>query len=505
MINKQFYDAFAFKPVLTEKYFEGEALEIGFEPQLVMGDIVVEDSYRVTHFQNTPKLYGNKPILTPEYPWESRYISVDAIIYDDDEKIYKAWYEGRILQDRSNPDNDWEKNLPIGNAPGVICYAESKDLFNWTKPMFNYCKIGTLETSNIVFTGGETGLEGARVFQNPSKYYTEYKYLMIYLELSGPRVAGSPDGRKWEDIPGINPILPCTYDTYYHVIYNKEKEKFLLYIRPSIFAKDERIKAEPVCINLNYRRRITVSESSDLVHWSTPRIVQHSRETDKYEHCDNENTFIVGSHVLARMDKFRVRVLDDAIHQRHFPYWTFGPDPYHMSFLDEDEQIPDYVGREGEEDPRSKIIGYPLYVDGKTLFTFTRESEKVNEKGRHLGETWFLAFDENQFVARTADEYGGWLLTREFYFRGSKLEINCDIPEGGYIEAEILYSRGGACRAGQQIEGYRIPDGSKITESGIHQLVTWNGVSDMSRFKDQKIYIRFHIVNAKLYGFKVLE
>ena len=102
-----------------------------------------------------------------------------------------------------------------------------------------------------------------------------------------------------------------------------------------------------------------------------------------------------------------------------------------------------------------------------------------------------------------SDEYGGWLLTREFYLRGSEIEINCEINDGGSITAEILFGAGGIVRGGQFVSGYRLENSDAVTESGLHCKLSWNGSTDLSSFKDKAVYIRFHIVNAKLYSIKV--
>ncbi len=500
--NNDFMKSFAFAPVLTECYYEGEPLEIGNDAQLLMGDVLVEDVYRITHEQQSPRLLDSDPILTFDEPWEEKAGGLEGIIYDEDEGLFKTWYRVRkLVGDPSLPE--WEKNLEAGNVPCALCYAESKDMLHWTKPTFTHCPIGEFKESNICFHGeSDCGAHTGRVFRNVDRADKENKYLCVYMDgATSLRIASSPDGRVWRDIPGINPIFPVPYDTYVHVIYNKAKGKYLLYMRPSVFAKHESRPAEPVCINLNYRRRITVSESADLIHWSTPRIVQHASEIADMDQCDNQNTFVVGSHVIARMGRFKVRVYDDAINQKHKPWWTIGPDPYHMSFLDGDEQIPNCVDENGEAtDAMAFVSGYPIYADDKVFFVSRGRRSKDGKGKRGVG---LMYFRENGYVARVADEYGGWLLTREFFFRGNELEINCEVNEGGSITAEILFGDGGRIRGGGNYRGFTVEDCEPVTEESVHRVLTWNGSSDLTEFRDKPVYIRFHITNAKLYSFRV--
>ena len=54
----------------------------------------------------------------------------------------------------------------------------------------------------------------------------------------------------------------------------------------------------------------------------------------------------------------------------------------------------------------------------------------------------------------------------------------------------------------RKIEGLTFDDSDPIFESGLDQVVTWNGDSDLSRLAGQAIKIRFYIKNAKLYSFQ---
>ncbi len=46
-VNHGFFTTFSPRPILTQKYYEGEPLEIGNEAQILIGDTLVEDVYRI--------------------------------------------------------------------------------------------------------------------------------------------------------------------------------------------------------------------------------------------------------------------------------------------------------------------------------------------------------------------------------------------------------------------------------------------------------------------------
>jgi beta-1,2-mannobiose phosphorylase / 1,2-beta-oligomannan phosphorylase len=59
---------------------------------------------------------SDKPVLSPEAPWEKVAVMCPHVIWDDQEKLFKMWYSA---------GGQWE--------PDAIGYATSKDGLNWEK------------------------------------------------------------------------------------------------------------------------------------------------------------------------------------------------------------------------------------------------------------------------------------------------------------------------------------------------------------------------------------
>ncbi len=59
---------------------------------------------------------SERPVLSPDLPWEKVAVMVPHVIWDDNEQIYKMWYSGG---DQYEPD--------------AIGYATSRDGYAWTK------------------------------------------------------------------------------------------------------------------------------------------------------------------------------------------------------------------------------------------------------------------------------------------------------------------------------------------------------------------------------------
>ena len=51
-------------------------------------------------------------------------------------------------------------------------------------------------------------------------------------------------------------------------------------------------------------------------------------------------------------------------------------------------------------------------------------------------------------------------------------------------------------------EGFTFEDADTLTTTGINQVVTWNGKSDVSALEGKNVRLKIRFKNAKLYGFQ---
>ena len=95
-------------------------LKLGSQKQLFLDDWLIEETSRISRFMYRPEKFAENPIIEADRPWEkglqSGYftgvqIFGQAVIYDEEEKIFKTWYLPRSLEDGEQP---W-------------CYAVSSD------------------------------------------------------------------------------------------------------------------------------------------------------------------------------------------------------------------------------------------------------------------------------------------------------------------------------------------------------------------------------------------
>lgn len=101
-----------------------EEIDITIGRQLFVDDFLIEKTDLTPEYHKAKKFEGN-PVLYPETEWEKGDLPVacpksGGVWYDEEDKIYKMWYEA-----------GWLRNM---------CYAESKDGINWERPKLDLDK-----------------------------------------------------------------------------------------------------------------------------------------------------------------------------------------------------------------------------------------------------------------------------------------------------------------------------------------------------------------------------
>jgi len=139
-----------------------DVIDISVGRQLFVDDFLIEETDLKPEYHKAKKFEGN-PILYPEKPWEIDKSPVacpksGGVWYDEEEKIFKMWYEA-----------GWLRNM---------CYATSKDGINWERPDLGLEK----GTNKILLYDG----------YEPMKYYDDITYLRpdsstVFIDYDAPK------------------------------------------------------------------------------------------------------------------------------------------------------------------------------------------------------------------------------------------------------------------------------------------------------------------------------
>lgn len=126
-----------------------EIIDVSVGRQLFVDDFLIFETNLEFEYHKAKKYEGN-PVLFPEKSWETENLPVacpksGGVWYDEDEKIFKMWYEG-----------SWCNNM---------CYATSEDGIHWDKD-----DLGIVDGTNIILPYKHSENEDILPFANDISY-----------------------------------------------------------------------------------------------------------------------------------------------------------------------------------------------------------------------------------------------------------------------------------------------------------------------------------------------
>ena len=186
------------------------------------------------------------PLLKAEKPWEDFCIGYTQVIRMPDAR-WHMWYAAYDHRYRNDAD-------------GVLCYAQSDDGINWTKPELGVTTYDGSTRNNIVLADG---VHGACVFLDPAADASE-RFKIVFVRLTNKRwpVFGgvSADGIHWKLLN--KPLLDRNSDTQQTCF--RDGERYRLYVR--MWSKGD----------FHGERVVGYSESKTFGSFTDPvRILQH--------------------------------------------------------------------------------------------------------------------------------------------------------------------------------------------------------------------------------------
>lgn len=501
-----------------EDYFAGQPLRIGNAVQFLFDDYVVEDKFGLKRIIGPVEKYPDNPlIISNDKPWELSSTfwggaHLTKIIYDPKEKLYKGWY----LTYRKEP------GIETGHNYSTL-YVESKDGLTWEKPELDLFLINGQKTNIILHKEKGTALLQEVILDTVAEDQSRRYVGLAKMIPPGEDIRCivrmfSPDGKRWT--LATNPILfRGASDSEYPLVQDDKRDRWLIFRRPPTLALANN-KEDGFYVDRNNKRRISVTTSKNFEEWTYPRSIAVLDEVDdsKLTQVGN-NMDIDGFQVIKYKDIFLgfLSLMDNLVisvpRHNHLMWSRDGLDwerlPERPLFIKN--------GERGEWDAGS-IGNISLIPDGERIRIYysgvnTQQGfyGLAGEKNMPRFSGTGLAFiGQDRFIGLQAGPEGGFLLTRQFILEGNRIEINCrshikNTPRliGSLIKAELLQSPVEQLPA-EAYPGFSIKDCDPIiAKDECHQVITWNGKSDLAKLHGKPVYIRFYIRNTCLYTFQV--
>jgi hypothetical protein len=500
-------------------------IDIGSTKQLFLDDYLIESMSNLRQVLNPAIKVDNNPIITGERPWEGNHTRPLRVIYEEDEGLFKMWYASRTIKidPDMTPGGQTGIQLLGEDDEPVTCLATSEDGIHWERPDLGLVEFQGSKHNNILPPDVMVPQFKDPVEKDPAKLY---KNLDWTKDTKAPMKASlhySPDGFDWTPYSG-NPVMDTTpvigrWGPTQIMGWDPIRETYAAFVECSHHMRAPFGK-----------RIIGRAESPDMISWTEAETILVPDELD-YPDTEFYKLLVLpyeGIYV-GLLWIFRTTNLT------HHPEVIVSRDGFHFERNFREPFI--YRGGRRIDFDSGSVYLDNVVVQGDQVFFYyigsnSRSAEQMRDVGDRAGESVGLAVSrldgfvsvdggngwvphdatDAELKASTGREYlsdiskgpesFGQLVTRSFSFSGSQLHLNstrAPIAAGpgiGEIRVELLTFNH------HKIEGFTFDDADPILESGLDQVASWNGSSDVSRLAGQPVKVRFYVKNAKLYSFQ---
>ena len=446
--------------------------------QLFLDNFIIESMFgEIYRTVKQPLKDERNPILRPEYPWEGRIVVPSTVIFDDEEEIFKMWYQTvRPVPEKYRGESFW-------GVCGSICYATSEDGVEWEKPFLNIVEFEGSKRNNIVYDSPRHYIDYASIIKDLDETDPEKRYKMtVFIGESktrrGLRYFYSPDGVNWKG--GIQlGVYPCDDTTTF--LRDPVTKRYLIYTK----------RHDP-------RRVRVLSESDDLIHWTPPKVFLEPDGQDPWDvhlyflSVDYYEGIYLGLLGIYHTDPNQDTIDVQLAMSRNGRMWE--------RVGERSTFIP--LGPKGSFDEAIIYVpSHPMVLHGDEIIIYYGGLCEKHESGidRQRGAIGRAVLRRDGFVSLESRYGSGGFTTKPFIPEGSRrLLINAKTQRDGTVTAEILDEKG------KVIPGFSRDDSIPFKGDSVHHLMRWRNKKNLTELSEKTIKIRFYLERAELYAFSLI-
>ena len=310
-------------------------------------------------------------------------------------------------------------------------------------------------------------------------------------------LAYSDDGIDWRPDPA-NPVLVGVRDTHHNILYDDERERWLLYTRPMSFAGQHKMTEADKAFGMKGRGAAAVGDTPQTFGY--PRCILWPDEDEP----DFVDAFLVnkcGAHFIGWKTLMERRSSGEKLNAVHLSFSRDGLRwqrvPAAGAFITRGPECAFDHGQVGA--PKNIVqVGdhYYLYYWGTPLGQHTLHN---------LAGVGLAILPRDRFVAQSAHETGGYLLTREFMVEGEELRVNMTVygqVRNACFAAELIrVPRNGGPAA---VEGYSFGECDARADDLLDNPITWQG-KNLASLRGTAVQVRFYLRNVGLYAMQCVD
>ena len=331
----------------------------------------------------------------------------------------------------------------------------------------------------------------------------------------------SPDGIRWTR--KCTTSLPGGGQIGFHAPYERPTGTSMLRVRwdPKLhkyIANTKRIigpdlRMSPV---FHVERAVSMCESDDLIHWSSPRLYACPDGEDAkmpgmygiYEASGFPyesmwlNCFSMSWYIPVSREESRKRDLMPTrpYIKRNWIRLAGSRDGRHFYYLGERRPFIDLGSEDSWKSHYLRMVnlhtvGGPVLKNDELWFYY-RGGVTDALKTLWVQSTGVAILRRDGFASLNAGDEAGVVITRPLVFEGEgKLFVNANVATNGYVRASVMAEDGSA------IDGFGEDDCQAICADSTRSRVGWSRNETLAELKDRYVRLSLHLRNAKLYSF----
>ena len=505
---------------------------IGSVPQYFFDSAVVEQVQDITRVWHCPEKQQG-PLIKSDQPWEDvTYFSCNTwnVIYDSKAGEFKCWYE------------DWHADFPKIFRSGYkgflvfgsylppygsrLCFARSHDGIHWEKPVLDYLEEKGRKTNTVL--GNETfgNVHSPFVFDDPFETNPDRRFKLMFDHQDGRgfniRLAHSPDGIRWtmfDEKPAFGWMAGTkALEDVFIIAPDVESRTYRLTTRHINMQGPYQKPGRPHTASwfcpympnnpaARSKRRVFLSFSGDLMHWSLPQPLLATDDT-----ADNLDDAFYG---MAQMKVGDIWVgFVNTLHQvsntmdvrlafsRDGWNWHFGNQrqPWLRTtegawdcFMVNMPSVPVPHGNELLCYYGGSKNHHDWWINGLPEGLKAPEVDDHGAVGYALG---LAKLRRDGFVSLDAgDVREGSIVTRQLLTEGGRLVLNARVRPSGYLDVEVTDAND------QVLPGFARAVCERFTGDSLEHVVRWRGDSAKEVVPGGNPRLRFFMKDAELYSF----
>jgi hypothetical protein len=471
-------------PYLAKK---PDTINISIGRQLFVDNFLVAQTTMLRSFHYADYYSGN-PVLKADKSWEnvgsskSKFAAPfsDGIWYDELENKFKMWYMAG------------GGSYSVNNT-GVMCYAESQDGINWTKP-----NLSIVPNTNIVDYKTERDAGMVWMDKQETNLSCKYKMFLVARDQEDNKwkyiYKTSSDGKLWRDITTSKPIADRST-----VYKNSFRNNWVYSIRHNIRVNaDKLVRARDYNENKDPSEGTRKAEALLSSFWFGPW--PNEQRNQDYPSVDpaiyNLDAIPYESIMLGYFTVWQGPENDVADAsgkpKRNQVMLGYSRDGYHWY---RDDMNPfmrvSANGSDWNAGNVQSVAGVPIIVGDKLFFYVS--GRYINADGDEITSTGLATLRRDGFVSMDASGTEKQLTTELFKFNGDYFFVNAKISGG--LRIELLDAKGNV------IDGYSKDDCISYTGDAVKAQIKWNGKNSLSELKGKAIKARFYVTDGSLYAF----